>query len=68
MWTDKLAVMERDAVRQKMALKDRIRQALNSGNYVEAGQIQLQLREWEQQFATTRVRGDNGSIPEYKEY
>ena len=62
-WTNKLATMERDAVRQRMALKDRIRQALNSGNYVEAGQIQLQLRQWEKEMAK-----DNGGIPEYLEY
>ena len=62
-WTEKLAIMERDAVRQRMALKDRMRQAMHNGLYVEAGQIQAQLRAWEKEMAK-----DNGGIPQYEEY
>ena len=62
-WTDVMNQRERDAVRQCMVLKDKIRVALKCGNYVEAGQIQLQLRSWEKEFAQ-----DNGNVPKYEEY
>ena len=61
-WTDKLYIMERDAMRQKIVLKDRLRVALNSGNYVEAEEIQMQLRDWER-----RMAKDNGSLPEWRD-
>jgi hypothetical protein len=62
-WTDVMNQREKDAVRQRMVLKDKIRQALKCGNYVEAGQIQMQLRSWEKEFAQ-----DNGCLPNYEEY
>lgn len=61
-WTDKLNTMERNAYQLRISLKDRFRVALNSGNYVEADQIHMQLLDWERQFAK-----DNGSLPEYRE-
>ena len=62
-WTDVMNQKERDAVRQKLALRDRMRQAMHNGLYVEAGQIQAQLRAWEKEMAK-----DNGGIPQYEEY
>ncbi len=47
MWTSKLADSERGIVEYMMILKDRYRQALKSGNYIEAAEWQRGLREWE---------------------
>lgn len=44
-WLGKLGKMEVDLVRQKAALRDRFRWLINSGCGVEAGQVQLQLRD-----------------------
>jgi hypothetical protein len=44
-WIDKLRIQERDLVKQKAALRDKIKQMLKGGNSVEAGQIMMQLRE-----------------------
>lgn len=63
-WIDKLRMQERDLVRQKAALRDRLRVLLNSGNAVEAGQIQLQLRELDKELqkvneqTTLGIKGD----------
>jgi hypothetical protein len=45
LWISKLGRMEVDLVRQKAALRDRFRWLMNSGCGVEAGQVQMQLRE-----------------------
>ncbi len=48
-WLNKLQTQERDLMRQYTTLRDRLRQQLNSGLYVEAGHTQMQLREVERE-------------------
>ena len=45
LWISKLGKMEVDLVRQKAALRDRFRWLVNADMGVEAGQVQMQLRE-----------------------
>ena len=44
-WIDKLRIQEGNLVKQKAALRDRLRSFLSRGMGVEAGQIQMELRE-----------------------
>lgn len=55
-WTAKLLKMEVDLVRQKAALRDRLRMQIGAGQAVEAGQTQLQLRELDKELQRVSER------------